>query len=529
MTRVKQNDVSAPEVAVDTFDVPGPGSSFAELVLRATLCAVLFGLAAYASLRFTSNSSHIAAVWLPNALLVAYLFHQRVAAPASFIGAAFVANLIASVMIRGVSWQALGLPTAHCIEIVIVYWGMVRRRSTVPDLQSLPDLYRLGLYGGLIGPAASALIATLVLAPTTLLAGVEALGTWMMTDGLGMVIIAPSVTILWQAWDERARPSRETLRAWLIVFAFGTTVTVGVFAQSELPLLFLVTPVVLVNAARMGLLGTAASVVVVTLIASAATSLGVGPIALVKGGMTAQLLTLQLFLATNFAMGLPVAMTIGNKRALQRELERARDLSRSMLENMREIIFRTDAEGRWQFLNPAWETITGHPVAEMIGKYAGSLVHPDDREAGRAAQRRMVSGEVDNVTKSHRFRHASGGYRTVEASVRALRDAAGNYAGSIGSVRDITEQQQAEQALSESQRLFQTLADFSPAGIVRSAADGSVTYCNQALYRLTGLSPEQAVAAAGPRRFTPKTPNGSLPNGLARSLPETITAPNSAS
>ena len=492
MARVEQNEVAASDVAAAPVIVPAPASSFAEQVLRPALCAVIFGLAAYASLRFTSNSSHIAAVWLPNALIVAYLFHRRERAPTRFLVAAFVANVAASILIRGTTLQSMGLAAANSLEIVVIYWGMARRRGTVPNLQSLDELIRFCLYGGLLGPATSALVATLVFAPRTLVAAAELFGFWMVTDGLGMVIIAPALAILWGAWDQRGRVSRSTLINWLGMFALSSAATVAVFGQSELPLLFLVMPVVLVNAARMGLPGTSATVVTVTLIASVATALGHGPITLVAGGMSAKLLTLQLFLATNFAMGLPVAMTIGNKRSLQNELERARDLSQSMLENMREIIFRTDADGRWEFLNPAWEAITGYPVAEMLGKNASSLVHSDDREASRAAQRRMIAGDVDNLTMLHRFLHANGGYRSVEASVRALRDAAGNYAGSIGSIRDITEQQQAEQALSESQRLFQTLSDFSPAGIVRCAPDGSMTYCNQAWYALTGLSPEQA-------------------------------------
>ena len=467
-------------------------TTVAEMVFRPVLCAILFGLAAYASLRFTSDSSRIAAVWSPSALIVAYLCHRRERAPARFLVAAFVANVAANILIRGATLTSIGLAAANSLEIVVIYWGMTRRRRTGPDLQSLDDLVRFCVYGGMVGPATSALVATLVFAPPTLVAAARLFGFWLATDGLGMVIIAPALAILWGAWDDRRRVSRPMIVNWFGTFALSSAAAAAVFGQSELPLLFLVMPVVLVNAARMGLLGTAASVVMVTLIASVATALGYGPITLVAGGMSAKLLTLQLFLAANFAMGLPVAMTIGNKRTLQSELERARDVSQSMLENMREIIFRTDAEGRWQFLNPAWEAITGYAVADMLGKNAGSLVHPDDREAGRAAQRRMVSGQVDNLTLNHRFRHSSGSYRTVEASVRALRDAAGNYAGSIGSVRDITDQQNAEQALSESQRLFQTLSDFSPAGIVRCARDGSVTYCNQAWYRLTGLSPEQA-------------------------------------
>lgn len=55
-----------------------------------------------------------------------------------------------------------------------------------------------------------------------------------------------------------------------------------------------------------------------------------------------------------------------------------RELERSMLENMREVIFRTDARGRWVFLNPAWENLTGYTVQESLGWSTTKLLHPED-------------------------------------------------------------------------------------------------------------------------------------------------------
>ena len=484
--------INDPTASAASVSILPSGATFADLVVRPIACAIIFGLAAYASLRLTAGYERIAAVWLPNGLIVAYLFHRGNRAPAMCIVGAFIANVLAGWLFRQDLWQALGLAAANCAEITIIYWGMIRRRDALPDLHSLSDLKRFCLFGGFIGPAVSATIATLVISPPSLSVSIRLFGMWILTDGLGMMILVPSLTILWAAWNARRRPTAARLREWLIIAGIGTTVSLVVFAQSSLPILFLVMPVVLLHAARLGLLGTAVLLVKITLIASIATALGYGPIHLVHGGLTPQLLTLQLILATSFAMGIPAAMAIEVKRGLQRELEEARDLSQSMLANMREVIFRTDASGRWQFLNPAWQAITGYPVAEMVGKNATNLLHPDDLDKSRFEQRNLVTGKTDNFTFAHRFLHSSGEYRWVEASVRALRDATGNYEGSIGSIRDITEKKLAERALSESQRLFQTLSDFSPAGIVRCAADGSITYCNRAWARLAGLDFEQA-------------------------------------
>ncbi|MEO7409859.1 MAG: PAS domain S-box protein [Sphingomicrobium sp.] len=472
--------------------------------LAPLLCALVFGLAAYVSLRLTVADGLIAAVWLPNALIIAYLIHRQEKAPARFIVAAFVANVIASLLIRGALWQSVGLASANIIEILIIYWAMIRRPGFAPNLTVLGDLVRFCIFGGFVAPLASGLLATAVLRPGGLMPSLNLWASWMITDGLGMVIVAPTLVILASAWKQRTAITRAGVFDWLGLFLISVAMTCLVFGQSKLPLLFLVMPVVLLNASRLGLPGTATSIVTITAISMVATALGYGPIDLVEGGLTSQLLTLQLFLATNFAMGLPVAMAIGAKRGIQLELESARDLSRSMLENMREIIFRTDREGHWEFLNPAWEAITGYTVADTLGASAAELVHPDDAVGNRDAQRLLVEGSLDHIMLRQRYFHASGGYRMVEVSVRALRGSDGAYRGSIGSIRDITEQDRAELALSESQRLFETLAEFSPAGIVRCAADGTVTYCNRAWYRLTGLTPEEAQGTGWAKALHPE-------------------------
>jgi len=52
---------------------------------------------------------------------------------------------------------------------------------------------------------------------------------------------------------------------------------------------------------------------------------------------------------------------------------------RSVVENVREVIFQTDTEGLWTFLNPAWTEITGFTIAESINTNFLNYIHPDDR------------------------------------------------------------------------------------------------------------------------------------------------------
>lgn len=60
-------------------------------------------------------------------------------------------------------------------------------------------------------------------------------------------------------------------------------------------------------------------------------------------------------------------------------------------------------------------------------------------------------------------------------------------------VHDITEKKKAEQALRESEQLFNTLAQVSPVGIFRTKPDGGTTYVNPTWTRLAGIAAEKAM------------------------------------
>ena len=41
---------------------------------------------------------------------------------------------------------------------------------------------------------------------------------------------------------------------------------------------------------------------------------------------------------------------------------------KTVVESVREVVFQTDAAGRWTYLNPAWEEASGHSVASSVGQ-----------------------------------------------------------------------------------------------------------------------------------------------------------------
>ncbi len=196
-------------------------------------------------------------------------------------------------------------------------------------------------------------------------------------------------------------------------------------------------------------------------------------------------------LASLFAVGLScgvLATLVVRLNRARADCVRARDVTDAMVGNLREVIFRTDSQGRWVFLNPAWEALTGYPVGQSLGRRTSDLLLPEDRREARDFYPRLASGEVTDALLHQRFHDANGVCRHIEVSVRALRTADGAFDGTIGNIRDVTESRVAEHALRDSELRFLTLSESIPVGLFLTDAAGATTFVNRAFGELSGLS-----------------------------------------
>ena len=67
------------------------------------------------------------------------------------------------------------------------------------------------------------------------------------------------------------------------------------------------------------------------------------------------------------------------RESAEEALRRTEQQYRSVVDNIKQVIFQTDARGVWKFLNAAWTEITGFGIDETLGKSFLSFVHPEDR------------------------------------------------------------------------------------------------------------------------------------------------------
>ena len=152
------------------------------------------------------------------------------------------------------------------------------------------------------------------------------------------------------------------------------------------------------------------------------------------------------------------------------------------------IIWMDDADGRCVFVNKTWCEFTGRPEADGLGEGWSGSVHPEDRPIFRrafltaVAERRPWRGE-------YRLRRHDGAWRWVIDTARPLFDDDGTYVGHVGSVMDITERREAEEALRLSEGHFRTLTESMPHLVWTLEAGGACRYLSAGWADFLGANP----------------------------------------
>jgi PAS domain S-box-containing protein len=122
-------------------------------------------------------------------------------------------------------------------------------------------------------------------------------------------------------------------------------------------------------------------------------------------------------------------------------------------------------------------------------------VHPDDRDAVRAAVQRALAGGTDYRIE-HRVIRPDGAVRLVEEHASIERDQAGTPVRLIGTVMDITDRRRIVDAFhggDAGARLLAGIVDTSHDAIITSTLDGEITTWNPAAARMFGYLAGEAV------------------------------------
>ncbi len=178
---------------------------------------------------------------------------------------------------------------------------------------------------------------------------------------------------------------------------------------------------------------------------------------------------------------------ITERKQMQEELAR----SAAIIESSEDAIISKTLDGIIKTWNRGAEKIFGYQANEVIGQPVSVLYPPESNEEEAAFGGSVEEGKPVKQTETVRIKK-DGSRIPVSLTLSPIKDGKGNITGISKIARDITAQKEAEKVLSESERRFRNLLEYSPVGIVLTDQNGGVVFVNDRWSKITGLSVEQA-------------------------------------
>jgi PAS domain S-box-containing protein len=181
-------------------------------------------------------------------------------------------------------------------------------------------------------------------------------------------------------------------------------------------------------------------------------------------------------------------------------LQKSEARYRTVANNTYDWEFWLDPAGKFLYCSPSCEMITGHKADEFLAdpELRRRIIHPGDR-AGYEEHQREVHDKHEIGRDQWRYLRPDGTSCWIEHVCRPIFGEKGEFLGTRGSNRDITDRKRAEQALQESEGRFRAIAETSPVQIsVSSASDGLILFTNTAYEQAFGFSRGELIGKMAP-------------------------------
>lgn len=171
------------------------------------------------------------------------------------------------------------------------------------------------------------------------------------------------------------------------------------------------------------------------------------------------------------------------RRERRQAEERLRKLSQ-VVEQAAEGVLVTDPNGFIEYINPAFERMTGYGRAEIIGNKPSLLKSGrHDQAFYKAIWKTVTQGEIFRGTLINRRKDGELFYE--EKIITPLKDEQGRVAHLVSTGRDITERVKAEEARAQLVAILEATTDL----VAILDPGGCLHYLNNAGYRLLGIDP----------------------------------------
>ena len=175
-------------------------------------------------------------------------------------------------------------------------------------------------------------------------------------------------------------------------------------------------------------------------------------------------------------------------------LHKSEEKYRLAMEATQDGLWDWDAKTGYVYYSPSWRKILNETSVNNDFSSWESRIHPDDKARVDLSLNAHLACKTKIWKEEHRLRNAEGAWVWVLGRGKVVeRDKDGNPLRMIGTMTDISERKEAEEALLKSSKEWSFAMDFFDDAIYLIDLDDKLVRANRTFYQMTGLTPELAV------------------------------------
>ncbi|MHA1909058.1 MAG: PAS domain S-box protein, partial [Candidatus Thorarchaeota archaeon] len=193
-----------------------------------------------------------------------------------------------------------------------------------------------------------------------------------------------------------------------------------------------------------------------------------------------------------------VGRDISVRKLAEQKIIEERNRAQMYLDIAGVMFVALDSEGLVTLMNQRGLEILGYEENEVIGKDWFHMFVPEkDRERTHGVFEQLMKGDIEPVEYFKNHVVAKNGETHIIAWHNTiLKDSEGNIIGTFSSGEDITEQQQAEDALRENEKKYRMLFHQSADGIFLRDMEGYFIDVNPSFLKMTGYTRDELIGSS---------------------------------
>ncbi|MFD1565174.1 PAS domain S-box protein [Haloarchaeobius amylolyticus] len=177
--------------------------------------------------------------------------------------------------------------------------------------------------------------------------------------------------------------------------------------------------------------------------------------------------------------------------------ERERELQRTetIIQALDELVYTIDADGYFRFVNDALTPLTGYDPDDLIGEHVSTVMAAEDLETAQDLIRELLHANEPSQTFEMTFETADGEVFDAETHMALLPMADGEFTGTAGVIRDISERKERERRLETTSARLEALFENSPDMINVLDTEGTIVDVNRRLSDALGYTEAELLGA----------------------------------